>query len=130
MAKREWNYRRNIEFEEGTGGTAALWAIVERLEALVEIGDALEEVGDLWANTLAFGGQPVGGIDEPEPATRGAWMCDMVGDSKCILMKGHSGNHVHLPLRFCQCMKPDCDIGEVCGKCGFPRGAVSDAAQE
>lgn len=114
----------------------ALWAIVERLEELVEIGDNLEEVMDLWANSLAFGGQPVGGIDEPVPATRGAWMCDR--DSECILMKGHGGEHVHNgsehvhePVRYCWCVAPNFNTGGVCGKCGFSKvSKVSDAAQE
>lgn len=91
--KREWEWSH--EGCTGSDPVDALWAIVERLEALVAIGDVLEEVGDLWANTLAFGGQPVGGIEEPVPATRGEWMCD--GDSECLLMKGHGGEHVHKP---------------------------------
>ncbi len=123
MGKREWNYQRSVEFKDGTSGTAALWAIVERLEALIGIGDNLEEVADLWANSLAFGGQPVGGIDQHEPATRGEWMCDK--DKKCIFMKGHGGICLHEPPRYCQCVKPvfvvaaTVDEWRDCTKCGL-----------
>jgi hypothetical protein len=127
--KREWDW-----YQEGCTGSDpvdALWAIVERLEALVGIGDALEEVGDLWANTLAFGGQPVGGLGigdvEPGPATRGAWMCDTNEQGiRCVLMKGHGGRCIPEPPKYCQCAKPDCDVGEVCSKCSLSRGE-SDA---
>ena len=121
--KREWYW-----YQEGCIGNDpvdALWAIVERLEALVEIGDSLEEVGDLWANSLAFGGQPVGGIDEPVPATRGVWMCDR--DSECVLMKGHNGNHLHKFKNYCQCVKPEFNALGYCTKCTYPREEVSDA---
>lgn len=117
MGKRDWQF--NIEnFEPMEDANYVLLAIAERLGALVEIGDNLEEVADLWANSLAFGGQPVGGIDEPVPATRSAWMCDR--DNECVLMKGHAGECVHMPPQFCQCIKPALGTGGVCGKCGFP----------
>jgi hypothetical protein len=106
--------------------TFALWALVERLEALVEIGDAMEEVADLWANTLAFGGQPVGGLGtgdaEPAPATRHAWMCDR--SEGCVLMKGHGSECVFPGPNHCQCVKPDYDASDVCGKCGFVKGEI------
>lgn len=83
MDKREWQCKSE---QWKTSDTAPLWAIVERLEALVAIGDALEEVSDLWANTLAFGGQPVGDIGQQQ------WKCEK--NDACLLMKGHSGDCV------------------------------------
>ena len=138
MGKRDWRnevpeVQRLANYEQRD---IALWAIVERLEVLVAIGDALEGVGDLWANTLAFGGQPVGEAT-PIEAFKVAkpWMCD--GDPDCILMKGHGGEHVHKgsepnyvhePVRYCWCIAPDFNTGGVCGKCGFLKASkVSDA---
>jgi len=129
MGKHEWfwrlddalgeleraDYRENpLEYAQ----VYALLAMAERLEALVAIGDALEEVSDLWANTLSFGGQPVGGVEQPASAMRGEWMCDYSA-AACVLMKGHNGVCVSPVLRTCQCMKPDFDFSSVCIKCGF-----------
>lgn len=103
----------------------ALWAVVERLEALVTIGDALEEVADLWANTLAFGGQPVGEVSGPGEGVP-AWKCDRTKD--CVFLKGHEGECLLPLLRHCQCVKPDIAEDGVCANCNFP-GGDSDAAK-
>lgn len=127
MGKREWNISITCATDL-LSEPMALWAIVERLEALVEIGDALEEVSDLWANTLAFGGQPVGGLgagDVEGTSARKAWMCER--SEGCVLMKGHGSECVFPPPKHCQCIKPDLDTSGVCGKCGFPEGEVADA---
>lgn len=178
--------------------TDPLWAIVERLEALVGVMDELEQVGDVIANHLSFGGQPVG--EGTHPAN---WQCQKTKEctlfnghqgpcvrpddnavtlkscpmvhpatgEKCMLFDGHDDIHAFeeegthdgegpeprtpdfhpddrttdkpvpvvvggvkfepvthggyptpvTPPRKCQCMKPQFDTGNVCGRCGFPK---------
>lgn len=110
MEKRKWKLILDAP-EKADDYTKALMAIAERLEALVGIGDRMEEVGDLWANTLAFGGQPVGEL----AAQR--WQCDK--EDACTLMKGHDGKCVYLPAPLCLCGVPSLtSTGGICGKCG------------
>lgn len=125
MGKREWvNEIPVVDQLAKMAGTSeqalALWAVVERLEALVAIGDMLEEVGDLWANTLAFGGQPVGEATPMEAFEKmKPWQCDK-GD--CVLMRGHSGDCAPPPTKHCQCVVPLIDGMGICARCSFPGG--------
>ena len=130
MGKRSWRnevpeVEQLAQMAGGSEQALALWAVVERLEALVAIGDVLEEVADLWANTLAFGGQPVGEVGSPASELGGpvevlkkvaAWQCDKKKD--CVLMKGHGGDCASPPPKHCQCVKPDIAADGVCNNCG------------
>ena len=89
--KREWEWSAATTTNTLSD---ALWAIVERLEALVQIGDNLEEVYDVIANHLTFGGQPVGDMTPTEAFEKAQqWKCKRRDD--CTLFNGHGGDCVH-----------------------------------
>lgn len=177
--KREWEVTRVKAVQEKMPASEpALWAIVERLEALVGVMDDLGEVGDVIANHLTFGGQPVGDMT-PHPQN---WQCQLTKECTlfnghqgacirphdnvvtdegcsvlcpvtgivCQLLAGHDGIHafpepeesddvpggynavttspplvppvnIVTPRRTCQCIKPQFDESNVCGRCGFSK---------
>lgn len=177
--KREWQYTPENSMAAGILiKDYALWALVERLGALVSIMDELEQVGDVIANHLSFGGQPVGegthpanwqcqktescslfnghqgACIRPHDHVVGTELCPCVHPATsavCQLLAGHDGIHafpepgesdmeprevkikpvdgllekltgtsVITPSRTCQCVTPQFDASNVCGKCGFP----------
>lgn len=109
--KREWQYApENFKSLKGTTTTDyALWALVERLEALVGIMDELEQVGDVIANHLSFGGQPVG--EGTHPAN---WQCQKTKD--CVLFNGHQGQCIrpYDPVTLDACLAVHPATGEKC----------------
>lgn len=133
MGKRDWKIKIPELGSVVKIGDDVTWAIVERLEALVAIGDALEEVSDLWANTLAFGGQPVGEMNPAEAFEKvKPWVCDYSSSEPCVLMKGHNGPCVSPQPKRCQCANPSFNTGfnasNVCAKCGFSKEGIDAAS--